>query len=704
MECDNEALRRRLERERDEAKALLEQERSYRKTVLGAMLEQAKREGDDLREQLKTLHDKHRELWEAVDPFAGDHDQCLASARRSFERLRKLQEERDIARLHHHALWQLLAPCAITPTEVLESARQKLVQLARAESACSTWAEASTQIANACEQLREQMRLAEQEMTEQRRARILAENERAKAEERTATLTRCVAVVADGVMLLDGRDMDSLQDTAPECPRCGRLVQDCRRARAKDLYGSFVYREFDLDCRAHEYLTRALKAEEERDEIRGALADLASGTCSLTTIRRHPDDQQRVEAIWRRLINLEEERTNALNQKEVALAGEAEALIDLAHAEERLRQAQEAAAEHKAFAEARIQRIGRERDAARAQADAATRERDAAHQSYLLVVDAVCKESSSREQVAEAARTARADRDDYLVQLNELTMILAGASEPGELAADTARRLSCLAEAYVALREVGAACGIATRPVPLPHFSAGPRIVDLVVADLRERATAGEQHYGQPLRPFNGRPCGIDAYHEVLDLAHYARQDIEEKRAMLARVRETIADGVTMSDPAARSLALLPVLGDIERWLAPYAPEAPQPIEAHPTPEWARSVSMCTHTEKVGDRTSRCGKPPLCDTIGPGRLPRCAEHASKYRAPVSGPGCARCNDTHLVKGDGCPDFDCPDCPSPCHKCSAGVADLAEHRPYCATHPCPCLCHKPTSNASGGGGQ
>lgn len=66
---------------------------------------------------------------------------------------------------------------------------------------------------------------------------------------------------------------------------------------------------------------------------------------------------------------------------------------------------------------------------------------------------------------------------------------------------------------------------------PPPTGGAGPPIIDLVLADLRERASVGLARYGTPLRAHNGRDALVDAYQEALDLAMYLRQEIEERGA-----------------------------------------------------------------------------------------------------------------------------------------------------------------------------
>lgn len=56
-----------------------------------------------------------------------------------------------------------------------------------------------------------------------------------------------------------------------------------------------------------------------------------------------------------------------------------------------------------------------------------------------------------------------------------------------------------------------------------------PAIWDLVVNDMLDRDKEGRRRYGTPLQPFNGRKPLVDAYQEVLDLAVYMRQEIEER-------------------------------------------------------------------------------------------------------------------------------------------------------------------------------
>lgn len=74
------------------------------------------------------------------------------------------------------------------------------------------------------------------------------------------------------------------------------------------------------------------------------------------------------------------------------------------------------------------------------------------------------------------------------------------------------------------------------RPTP----NAGPSIHDMVKEDLEERKRIGVVKYGTKLQAHNGRDPLLDAYHEVLDLAVYLRQRLEEDKTApleLARFR-----------------------------------------------------------------------------------------------------------------------------------------------------------------------
>lgn len=65
---------------------------------------------------------------------------------------------------------------------------------------------------------------------------------------------------------------------------------------------------------------------------------------------------------------------------------------------------------------------------------------------------------------------------------------------------------------------------------PPPIHNDGPSMHDLVVEDMRRRKEMGLRKYGTILQAGNGRNALQDAYEEVLDLAVYLRQRIEEDK------------------------------------------------------------------------------------------------------------------------------------------------------------------------------
>lgn len=69
-------------------------------------------------------------------------------------------------------------------------------------------------------------------------------------------------------------------------------------------------------------------------------------------------------------------------------------------------------------------------------------------------------------------------------------------------------------------------------PQPSPIPNENPSIWQLVLRDMYQREQVGIMRYGTPLQVFNGRDALRDAYEEVLDLAVYLRQVIEERRAV----------------------------------------------------------------------------------------------------------------------------------------------------------------------------
>jgi hypothetical protein len=64
---------------------------------------------------------------------------------------------------------------------------------------------------------------------------------------------------------------------------------------------------------------------------------------------------------------------------------------------------------------------------------------------------------------------------------------------------------------------------------PLPKLNERKPVWELVIADMDKRNQFGIEKYGTPLQAHNGRDALQDAYEEVLDLAVYLRQAIEER-------------------------------------------------------------------------------------------------------------------------------------------------------------------------------
>ena len=71
----------------------------------------------------------------------------------------------------------------------------------------------------------------------------------------------------------------------------------------------------------------------------------------------------------------------------------------------------------------------------------------------------------------------------------------------------------------------------ANEPEPAPIRTDARPTWELVIDDMRERDKAGRKKYGTPLQAGNGRDSLVDAYQEVLDLAVYLRNEIEERNA-----------------------------------------------------------------------------------------------------------------------------------------------------------------------------
>lgn len=63
---------------------------------------------------------------------------------------------------------------------------------------------------------------------------------------------------------------------------------------------------------------------------------------------------------------------------------------------------------------------------------------------------------------------------------------------------------------------------------PPPVVNERKPVWQLVIEDMQERDRIGRMRYGTPLQSHNGRKPLIDAYQEILDMAVYIRQAIEE--------------------------------------------------------------------------------------------------------------------------------------------------------------------------------
>lgn len=70
---------------------------------------------------------------------------------------------------------------------------------------------------------------------------------------------------------------------------------------------------------------------------------------------------------------------------------------------------------------------------------------------------------------------------------------------------------------------------VAEQPPPTP--SERRPIWEMVIEDMQKRHEVGTERYGTPLQAFNGRNSLQDAYEEILDLAAYLRQTIEEAKS-----------------------------------------------------------------------------------------------------------------------------------------------------------------------------
>lgn len=82
--------------------------------------------------------------------------------------------------------------------------------------------------------------------------------------------------------------------------------------------------------------------------------------------------------------------------------------------------------------------------------------------------------------------------------------------------------------------------GVNDLAAPIPNDL--PSAHDLVIADMQQRKQLGLDRYNSQLQPFNGRDSELDAYEEVLDLAAYMRNGIEEKRMRRSKAQALIGE------------------------------------------------------------------------------------------------------------------------------------------------------------------
>ena len=71
---------------------------------------------------------------------------------------------------------------------------------------------------------------------------------------------------------------------------------------------------------------------------------------------------------------------------------------------------------------------------------------------------------------------------------------------------------------------------------PLLTTGYSQEIIDSVIIDMRDRDAFGLEKYKTHLQAFNGRPCLVDLYQELLDATVYARQAIAEGKPHLGMI------------------------------------------------------------------------------------------------------------------------------------------------------------------------
>jgi hypothetical protein len=148
------------------------------------------------------------------------------------------------------------------------------------------------------------------------------------------------------------------------------------------------------------------------------------------------------------------------------------------------------------------------------------------------------------------------------------------------------------------------------KPEPKPKGT-GREVTPLVIKDLELRSKMGAEKYGETLRAFNGRNPLIDAYQEVLDLAQYLRQEIEEQAAKAARVdpfdvvdlqiepvmAPCIVEKGAVRDAYLRPGRIIPVQGP------------PSPFLTFTPVKESESIAQEAHRLVLGDRGEAYGHP-----------------------------------------------------------------------------------------------
>lgn len=84
----------------------------------------------------------------------------------------------------------------------------------------------------------------------------------------------------------------------------------------------------------------------------------------------------------------------------------------------------------------------------------------------------------------------------------------------------------------------------------------------LVIEDMQKRDNTGFKKYGTRLQAFNGRNSVIDIYEELLDAVVYMKQQIEEKKEIVAFLKK-ISNGPIEEDVSYEVFTLLRKLGEV---------------------------------------------------------------------------------------------------------------------------------------------